>query len=154
MARCRKPRNRHQGTDCVDAVREYWERECQDLSPSCIATLGNVINDFERHAWEMHEGALRPKPDDVAKRNIERVFRETRETFIDMIGSELADRAYRSQISRGQAWFSANTAKLIGDALVNALLEGYTGRDVIESILAQTNLSIVTIRHYLYELAR
>ena len=141
--------------DLPERVREYWEQKCHELTPECIHMLSEVIDKFKENALDTHRQAHRKQPDDVARRNIEDAYRQVYETLMhDVIAPELAYRAYEEQVSRGERWFSEATAERISEALVNALAEGYHGRDVIESIMAQTGLSIVTIRHYLYELAR
>mgnify|MGYP001770855637 FL=1 len=141
--------------DLPKHVREYWEQECRELTPECIRLLSELIDKFKEVAWNAHLGALKPKPDEEARRNIESAYRHVYETIMhDVIAPELAHKAYEEEVARHERWFSEATAERISEALTNALAEGYHGRDVIESVLAQTGLSIVTVRHYLYELSR
>mgnify|MGYP001770757528 FL=1 len=141
--------------DLPKHVREYWERKCHELTPECIHMLSEVIDKFKENALDAHRKAKHKQPDEVARQNIEHEYRHVYETIMhDVIAPELAHRAYEEQVARHERWFSEATAERISEALTNALAEGYHGRDVIESIMAQTGLSIVTIRHYLYELAR
>lgn len=136
--------------------KERVESECPEYSPECLKMIGNYIAEFEQWSWSVHESAKHKKSDEEAWAGIQRAVEAVSSMLTSEIAPELAREAYEAQVSRGQHWFSEATAQRISEALFNALTTNpeATPRDVVESIISQTGLSIVTVRHYLSELAR
>jgi hypothetical protein len=137
-------------------VRNYWEERCSDYSPDCIRALGDVINEFIEWSWQMHENAVKPQPDHVARANIESGFNKVKDILFSEIVPDVARLAYEKLYETRHRWFSEATSNVIADAFVRSIVENpeYTTRDVVESMISQTGLSPVTIRHWFEMMAR
>jgi len=129
-------------------IKDYWEHVCTDYEPDCLRALGSITNEFEEWAITTHRGAIKKKEDAMAR--ISETFSMVRSYLSGEVGKDVGDTAYKRLYETRHRWFSQATAESIGEALVNAFTTNpeASPRDIIESIISQTGLSPVTVRHF------
>lgn len=122
-----------------------WGKDC--TTPECFRELFSELELYEKF------GRRTPRGERVYDMIREQIREEAATTTGQWVWRE-TERRWIEEGRRGHLWFREESSRRMAEAYVRGLEEGLSGRQLIEAIQRETGLSIVAVRHWLYELAR
>jgi len=122
-----------------------WARGCN--TPDCLEELFTELQEYEFFGRRSARG----------EQFWDYVRDSIREEFSKTVGRDVYRHTYERWVSegrKGRMWFTESGSQRIAEAYYNGLEEGLRREALVRYMVDQSGLSIVAIRHWLYELAR